>query len=384
MRFVYQGLPSRVVFESGLARLPEEVAALGARRAEADHARPAGVGEQVAQALGERAAGVHPGAVMHVPLESAEAARAEAARLGADCCVAVGGGSTIGLGKAIALTSALPIVAVPTTYAGSEMTPIYGITDGGLKKPARPARAAAHGGLRSAADAGPAAGAVGQFGRERHGPCGGGPLCPRCQSHHQPDGRGSDPRTRPGAARRVADPADREARAGAPVRGWLAGACLGAVGMALHHSCATRWAVPSICRMHRRTPSLPHAAHYNHAAAPEALGRVRARSAAAPPRRPGRCCSPSTSAWACRWRCPGSACRRTAWNAPRSWRWRTPTTIRAPSPMTRCSPCSGRLARRGAGSSAAAEASRKRVEREPNESRTTQTGAPGADPGDTP
>ena len=53
-----------------------------------------------------------------------------------------------------------------------------------------------------------------------------------------------------------------------------------------------------------------------------------------------------------------------------------PTTIRAPSPMTRCSPCSGAPARRGAGSSAAAEASRKRVEREPNESRTTQTGAP--------
>ena len=63
-----------------------------------------------------------------------------ARELGADCCVTVGGGSTTGLGKAIALTSTLPILAVPTTYAGSEMTPIYGLTEGGLKKTGRDAR----------------------------------------------------------------------------------------------------------------------------------------------------------------------------------------------------------------------------------------------------
>ena len=74
---------------------------------------------------------------MHVPIETARAARDVARRLAADCCVAVGGGSTIGLGKAIALESAVPIVAVPTTYAGSEMTPIYGLTDGGLKRTGR-------------------------------------------------------------------------------------------------------------------------------------------------------------------------------------------------------------------------------------------------------
>ena len=60
--------------------------------------------------------------------------------LGADCAVAIGGGSTTGLGKAIALESSLPIVAVPTTYAGSEMTPIYGLTEGGLKKTGRDMR----------------------------------------------------------------------------------------------------------------------------------------------------------------------------------------------------------------------------------------------------
>ena len=77
---------------------------------------------------------------MHVPLEIAEDARRMARELGADCCVTVGGGSTTGLGKAIALASPMPILAVPTTYAGSEMTPIYGITEGGAKKTGRDLR----------------------------------------------------------------------------------------------------------------------------------------------------------------------------------------------------------------------------------------------------
>ena len=78
---------------------------------------------------------------MHVPLEIARAARDEARRLDADCAVAIGGGSTIGLGKAIALDSGLPIIAVPTTFAGSEMTPIYGLTECGVKKTGRQDRA---------------------------------------------------------------------------------------------------------------------------------------------------------------------------------------------------------------------------------------------------
>jgi alcohol dehydrogenase class IV len=77
---------------------------------------------------------------MHVPIEVARAARDEAARVGADCAVAIGGGSTTGLGKAIALASPLPILAIPTTYAGSEMTPIWGITEGGMKTTGRDAR----------------------------------------------------------------------------------------------------------------------------------------------------------------------------------------------------------------------------------------------------
>lgn len=71
---------------------------------------------------------------MHVPIETAREARDVANRLGADCAVAIGGGSTTGLGKAIAMESGLPIIAIPTTYAGSEMTPVYGITEDGLKR----------------------------------------------------------------------------------------------------------------------------------------------------------------------------------------------------------------------------------------------------------
>src|SRR3954470_6793846 len=74
---------------------------------------------------------------MHVPIETAREAREHARALKADCAVAIGGGSTTGLGKAIALESALPILAIPTTYAGSEMTPIYGITEGGMEQTGR-------------------------------------------------------------------------------------------------------------------------------------------------------------------------------------------------------------------------------------------------------
>jgi maleylacetate reductase len=71
--------------------------------------------------------------VMHVPLEVAERARAVARDHDVDVVVCVGGGSTTGLAKAVALTSGLPVVAVPTTYAGSEATDLWGLTDAGRK-----------------------------------------------------------------------------------------------------------------------------------------------------------------------------------------------------------------------------------------------------------
>ncbi|WP_345562368.1 maleylacetate reductase [Streptomyces plumbiresistens] len=70
----------------------------------------------------------------HVPADLADRARIAAAKVDADLLIAVGGGSAIGLAKAVTLTNGLPIVAVPTTYAGSEVTPVWGLTDNGVKR----------------------------------------------------------------------------------------------------------------------------------------------------------------------------------------------------------------------------------------------------------
>jgi len=64
----------------------------------------------------------------HVPIPLAESARELVTATGSDLVVCVGGGSATGLAKAIALTHRIPIIAVPTTYAGSEQTAIYGLT----------------------------------------------------------------------------------------------------------------------------------------------------------------------------------------------------------------------------------------------------------------
>ena len=140
--FVYNAHPARVVFGAGaLAHLGREIESMGAQRALVlSTPEQRASAERVADLLGARAAGVFDRAVMHVPIETAREAREVARKLGADCAVAIGGGSTTGLGKAIALDSGLPILAIPTTYAGSEMTPIYGITEGGEKKTGRDPR----------------------------------------------------------------------------------------------------------------------------------------------------------------------------------------------------------------------------------------------------
>ena len=132
---------------------------------------------------------------MHVPIDTARAAREQAQRLNADCAVAVGGGSTIGLGKAIALESNLPILAIPTTYAGSEMTPIYGITEGGLKKTGRDARVLPKTVIYDPTlTLGLPAALVGDERNERDRACGRRPVRAGCESDHLTDGARRDPR----------------------------------------------------------------------------------------------------------------------------------------------------------------------------------------------
>src|SRR5438477_8577383 len=236
--FVYDQPAARVIFAAGsLDQLPEEVRRLGANRAivlaTPEQQTDA---EEAAGRLGAMAVGIYAKAVMHVPIETARAAREEAKRLGADCCVAIGGGSTIGLGKAIALESGLPIVAVPTTYAGSEMTPIYVLTEGGITKTGRdrkvlprtvlydptltltlPARIAGPSGMNAIAHC-----IEGLYAQDAN------PIMTLLAA----EGIRALSRSLPVI---VTEPKNLEARSDAVYGAWLAGTVLGNVGMAVHH-----------------------------------------------------------------------------------------------------------------------------------------------------
>lgn len=133
--FVYDAARSRVVFGAGsLSRIAAEIETLGCRRAlilsTAFQKRDA---EALAKSLGRVAVGVFAEAAMHTPVAVTERALATYEDLAADCVVSLGGGSTIGLGKAIAWRNDTPQIVVATTYAGSEVTDILGQTENGVK-----------------------------------------------------------------------------------------------------------------------------------------------------------------------------------------------------------------------------------------------------------
>jgi alcohol dehydrogenase class IV len=261
-----------------LALLPRELDLLGARKALIlCTAEQTDFAERAAQALGERAAGIFPNAVMHVPIETARAARAAARDLGADCAVAIGGGSTTGLGKAIALESGLPIVAVPTTYAGSEMTPIYGITEAGLKTTGKDARVlprsviydpeltltlpvslSVASGMNAIAHA-----AEGLYAKD------GNPIMELLAE----EGIRALSVALPTLSRL---PTDLEARSEALYGAWLCGTVLGNVGMSLHHKlCHTLGGSFNLPHAEVHTVILPHAIAFNAPAVPAAIARMR-------------------------------------------------------------------------------------------------------------
>jgi maleylacetate reductase len=143
-RFTDDLRQSRVVFAFGALRdLSTELDALGAERALVitTRGRLASL-PSLTELLGDRLVGVFVDAVEHVPVATVDAAREELARSGADVCVAIGGGSSIGLGKILARDTGVTLVAVPTTYSGSEMTSIWGITDENGKRTGRDPRVA--------------------------------------------------------------------------------------------------------------------------------------------------------------------------------------------------------------------------------------------------
>jgi alcohol dehydrogenase class IV len=135
-QFEFTSHPSRVVFGPGrVAEVADEVERLGIERVFliAD-GQAKDLADETAGRLGGSIADRWQEVVQHVPVELAERARAAVTAAGADGVVCLGGGSSTGLAKAIALTHRLPILAVPTTYAGSEMTTIYGLTGGRHKQ----------------------------------------------------------------------------------------------------------------------------------------------------------------------------------------------------------------------------------------------------------
>jgi maleylacetate reductase len=279
LAFTHDVPPQRVVFGSGaLERVADEAARLKIERALiiATPGSGARLGEKVSALLGTRAAAVHAQAVVHVPKAIAEAGLAAARANKADGLIAVGGGSAIGLAKAIALETGLPILAIPTTYSGSEATPIIGMTDGERKITGRDVKVVPRTiiydpdltlGLPAAVSAASGMNAIA----------------------HCVEALWVDSRTpvtiglATEAMRRfaqnlpavVADGANVTARDECLVGAWLAGTVLSS-GTALHHKLAHVLGGLGLPHAETHAILLPHVMRYNLEAAPEAKARLQA------------------------------------------------------------------------------------------------------------
>lgn len=134
--FEYNANPGRVIFGRGtIKKLPTELERQKlSKPLLLTTPQQVSQGETLKDVLGGKVAGVFSKATMHTPTNVTDEALKQAESVGADCVVSIGGGSTIGLGKAISIRTGLPHICIPTTYAGSEMTPILGETADGAKK----------------------------------------------------------------------------------------------------------------------------------------------------------------------------------------------------------------------------------------------------------
>lgn len=276
--FVYEALPQRIVFGADTrAGLADEAARLGMERVLVlSGPRQKAEAEALAELLGPRAAGIFAGAAMHTPVEVTEKALAVASGAEADGLVAMGGGSAIGLGKALALRTDLDQIVVPTTYAGSEATGILGETEAGRKTTQRspkllpevvlydveltlglPADFSIASGMNAIAHAVEARYAAGR-----------NPLTSLLALDAVRALATALPRI-------AADPEDRVARSEALYGAWAAGTGLGMVAMGLHHKLCHvlggRFGLP-----HAQTHSalLPHSTAYNEVAARPLLAPI--------------------------------------------------------------------------------------------------------------
>jgi maleylacetate reductase len=261
--FVYDALPGRVVFGVGsVEHLGGEVDRLGAGRVLAIAGKRAIDG--LVERLGGRWAASFTDVQQHVPVEAAARAVAAASGAGADCLVAMGGGSATGMAKAVALERQVPIVAVPTTYAGSEVTPIYGLTGPEGKRTGRDLRV-----LPRTVVYDPAL--TTGLPAEVTGPSGMNALAHCVEALYAP---GANPVTsllaiegamalHRGLPAAVADPRDLAARSDALLGAWLAGTALAAAGIGIHHQlCHLLGGAYRLPHAELHAVVLPHAVHF--------------------------------------------------------------------------------------------------------------------------
>ncbi|HEY1973977.1 MAG TPA: maleylacetate reductase [Pseudonocardia sp.] len=278
--FVYTANPVRIVFGPGaLGRAAEEVARLGRRRTLV-LAGPelVALGDRLEAVLADTVVGRFGGVAMHTPVEVTEVVMGLVRSVRPDCLVAVGGGSTTGLAKAIAMRTDLDQVVLPTTYAGSEVTPVLGETEHGRKtthsSPAVLPETVIYD-VELTRNLPVPITVTSAFNAMAHA----------VEALYAP---GANPAIDAWAVRAImllgdglrrlpARPADLEVRSDLLVGAWLAASCLGSVGMGLHHKlCHTLGGSFGLPHAATHTVVLPQAIAYNAPAAPRAMDQIAA------------------------------------------------------------------------------------------------------------
>jgi len=279
--FEYNANPGRVIFGSGsIQKLPAEI-----KRQSLTSPLLLSTPQQIDQAevlakilenASIKPAGTYTNATMHTPSGITQEALAYATETKADCVVSIGGGSTIGLGKAISIRTGLPHICIPTTYAGSEMTPILGETQDG-RKTTRSDPKILPGtviydvdltmtlpkGLSATSGVNAIAHAVEALYAQK-----GNPIISLLALEGTKALAESLPEI-------IIDPSSRSARERAQYGAWLCGSCLGSVGMALHHKlCHTLGGSFNLPHAETHTIVLPHALSYNAPAIPDAMAKL--------------------------------------------------------------------------------------------------------------
>lgn len=278
MEFVYNGLPSRVIFGAGRrAEVTAELERLGIERALVlSTADQSPVAAEFGAMIGDRLGAIYPGAVMHTPVQVTEAAMHQMQQMDCDGILSVGGGSTIGLGKAIAYRTDLPQLVVPTTYAGSEMTPILGQTEQGVKTTLRSPKVLPETVIYDPELTLTLPGFIA-------GPSGMNAIAHAVEALYAEDANpiismmAEESIRALGQALPVvlSDGENMEAREQAAYGAWLAGACLGSVGMAIHHKiCHTLGGSFDLNHADVHCLMIAYSTAYNRDAAPEAMARI--------------------------------------------------------------------------------------------------------------